>query len=393
MCSATTHRVDQFRALVGCRFRATGRLEVTEERIRSYATAIHNRHPVHWSATAAARFGYPGLVAPPTFVSTALVGAHREILSTLLPGCSAEAVLHTDQTLRIGRHAASSPEPRPPSVSPMPASVPPCEDETHDAAYRDHMRRVFGILVLSASASLAAAGPGWSEVPGSHVVGGPDPRVGAVMFGDSPLHTCSGAVLHSREGDLVITAAHCVIGTGSLIGFSPGYERGEDPKGRWRVTEVYLDPRWIESHDVDRDYAILRVRPVAGAPNTSIESAVGGGLRLAANPRPGDIVTVTGYGVGLLDAPTSCTRPAGTENGYASFTCEGFVYGTSGGPWVAANGADLVGIIAGPHLGGCADGVSYTPPFDESLGAIVRRAEEHGPADAAPVTNPFDDDC
>jgi hypothetical protein len=32
----------------------------------------------------------------------------------------------------------------------------------------------------------------------------PDPRVGAIFFGDSDLHSCTAAVLHSAGGDLVL---------------------------------------------------------------------------------------------------------------------------------------------------------------------------------------------
>src|SRR5690242_5156243 len=38
----------------------------------------------------------------------------------------------------------------------------------------------------------------------------PDPRVGAVFLGGGDLHTCTGGVLDSAAGDLILTAAHCV---------------------------------------------------------------------------------------------------------------------------------------------------------------------------------------
>ena len=38
----------------------------------------------------------------------------------------------------------------------------------------------------------------------------PDPRVGAVFLGGATLHTCTGGVLDSAAGDLILTAAHCV---------------------------------------------------------------------------------------------------------------------------------------------------------------------------------------
>ncbi|MGH3553491.1 MAG: serine protease, partial [Mycobacterium sp.] len=38
----------------------------------------------------------------------------------------------------------------------------------------------------------------------------PDARVGAIFFGDGDLHGCTGSVVHSASGDLVLTAAHCL---------------------------------------------------------------------------------------------------------------------------------------------------------------------------------------
>ncbi|MGN2641175.1 trypsin-like serine peptidase [Nocardia takedensis] len=250
------------------------------------------------------------------------------------------------------------------------------------------MRRLAGVLVSLSSVAILAAGVA-GAVPDSRTVAEPDPWIGAVFLGNGPLHTCSGSVLDSRDGDLVVTAAHCVIGNGAFLGFAPGYTRGREPVGRWEVAEVYLDPRWVRGFDADHDYAILRVRPGAGAPPTSVEQAVGGGFRPADGPAVDDLVTVTGYGVGLLDSPTTCTRPVGRENGYASFACDGFVYGTSGGPWVEGN--DLVGIIAGPHLGGCLNGISYTPPFDDALHDLIRRAENRAPSDSAPIADLVND--
>lgn len=253
------------------------------------------------------------------------------------------------------------------------------------------MRRLAGVLVLLVSGLIASACPGQSEpIPDASPAAGPDLRVGAVFLGNSLVHGCSGAVLDSTSGDLIITAAHCMAGPGSFISFSPGYDKGTDPKGMWNVAQIYLDPRWVADQDVDRDYAVLRVTPGYGAPNTTIENAVGGGLHVTKNPVPGEQVTVTGYGVGLFDSPTVCTRPTGIDNGYPTFTCDGFRYGTSGGPWVS-HGTDLVGIIGGPHQGGCTNGVSYTPLFDSPLYEVIRRAETRAPGDNAPIPNVLGD--
>src|ERR1700753_4351107 len=48
----------------------------------------------------------------------------------------------------------------------------------------------------------------------------PDPRVGAVFLSGNDLHACTGSVLHSAAGNLVLTAAHCLSGGGPVRFFS-----------------------------------------------------------------------------------------------------------------------------------------------------------------------------
>src|ERR1700761_5694646 len=50
----------------------------------------------------------------------------------------------------------------------------------------------------------------------------PDNRIGAIFIDNGPLHVCTGSVVHSRGGNLMITAAHCLAGA-SQINFIPGF--------------------------------------------------------------------------------------------------------------------------------------------------------------------------
>ena len=65
----------------------------------------------------------------------------------------------------------------------------------------------------------------------------PDPRVAAIFFGGSDLHGCTGAVLHSIGGDLVLTAAHCP-GPGVAAAFVPGFARLATPADFWTIDVV-----------------------------------------------------------------------------------------------------------------------------------------------------------
>ena len=59
----------------------------------------------------------------------------------------------------------------------------------------------------------------------------------AIFFGGSDLYGCTGAVLHSIGGDLVLTAAHC-LGPDVAAAFVPGFARQAAPADFWTVDVV-----------------------------------------------------------------------------------------------------------------------------------------------------------
>ena len=72
------------------------------------------------------------------------------------------------------------------------------------------------------------------------------PAVGALFTtsaGKLGRHFCTASVVNSPDGDLVITAAHCVSGTSGIV-FVPGYDRGATPYGMWTVSKIYADQSW-----------------------------------------------------------------------------------------------------------------------------------------------------
>jgi hypothetical protein len=214
----------------------------------------------------------------------------------------------------------------------------------------------------------------------------PDPRVGAVFLGDADLHACTGSVLHSAAGNLVLTAAHCLT-PGVPATFVPGFARNATPGDFWTVDVLYLDPRWVAAKDPLADYAIARVSRAAGG---SVESQVGRALSLGAAPAPGSRVNVVAYPAGVGGLPVACqvsTKMA--DGGYPELPCVGMAAGTSGAPWIS--GTTVTGVIGGLHGGGCAENVSYSPPFDQHITALLARAEAGGPGDAPPGA--YDDEC
>ncbi|MBP1820889.1 trypsin-like peptidase domain-containing protein [Mycobacterium sp. OAE908] len=215
----------------------------------------------------------------------------------------------------------------------------------------------------------------------------PDPRVGAVFLGGGDLHTCTGGVLDSATGDLILTAAHCVA-EGVDATFVAGLHDAAAPEDFWHVDAVYLDPRWVQNQDPMADFAIARVSRVAGG---SVQESAGGGLKLGQAPKPGTVITVAGYAMGVGGGPIGCRTPtAPTTNGFPSFDCAELVNGLSGAPWI--DGSTVAGVIGGLNGGGCADeSISYSPPFDDAVKRLLSRAEAGGPGDAAPTV--FDDEC
>ncbi|MBS1694411.1 MAG: trypsin-like serine protease [Actinobacteria bacterium] len=217
----------------------------------------------------------------------------------------------------------------------------------------------------------------------------PDSRIGAIFLGATDLHTCSASVLDTATGDLILTAAHCLVQDVDST-FVAGFDDSAADDETWRIDTVYLDPRWVADQDPLADFAIARVSRAAG---DDVEAFAGGGLTIGLAPPPGTAVTVTGYGLGIGGGPIRCAAVAArAEREFPSVDCAGLVPGVSGAPWTTgARGSTVVGLVGGLDGGGCEDDVSYSPPFDAAITRLLARAEAGGPGDDPPMA--ADDDC
>ncbi|HTZ45384.1 MAG TPA: trypsin-like peptidase domain-containing protein [Jatrophihabitans sp.] len=249
-------------------------------------------------------------------------------------------------------------------------------------------------LSSSAAGSTPSAGPVSSAAGRSSAAPAPRPdpvvSVGPIFdHGVGQPHSCTASVLDTPGQDLILTAAHCVTGTGRGMLFVPGYARGAAPYGVWQVTAAYVDPAWIGAHEEDRDYAILRVAEQrrAGGP-AGVQSRTGGN-ELGLAPVAGQRVTAIAYNQGLGDAPVRCETSVYDSDGHPTFDCPGFSDGTSGGPWLAVQpdtGRSVVrGVIGGLHQGGCHDYTSYSPAFSAAIFGLLDRAERGAPGDTVPA--------
>jgi V8-like Glu-specific endopeptidase len=250
------------------------------------------------------------------------------------------------------------------------------------------------ILALAAVAAIVAgitltpSARSAITLPGNLAVFGQRSTIGALFTrsasGQLQNHFCTASVVDSPNGDLIVTAAHCMRGQKiSQVAFVPGYSAGYAPYGIWNVTSVVEDPRWQTSADPDDDFAFLVVsQPGTKAPVETLT----GGESLGVSAQAGMPVEVAGY-PDTQDTPVSCEN---TVTAYSAtqweFDCDGFTNGTSGSPLLAkavgiAGGtsqpgavAMVIGVIGGYQQGGDTASVSYAARFSSQLAQLYQTA-------------------
>jgi V8-like Glu-specific endopeptidase len=204
------------------------------------------------------------------------------------------------------------------------------------------------------------------------------PAVGALFttsHGKLADHFCTGSVVNSPAGDLVVTAAHCVSGISGLV-FVPGYDRGATPYGVWRVTKVYTDPSWQASSDPDDDVAFVQVsQPGSIVP---IED-VTGAEQLATGTAARQLVEVIGYPEATDEAIACRNWTREPMSDQLEFDCGGYTDGTSGGPFLAdvnslTGQGTVIGVIGGYEQGGLTPQVSYSSMFGAKVAALYKLA-------------------
>jgi hypothetical protein len=204
------------------------------------------------------------------------------------------------------------------------------------------------------------------------------PAVGALFTvtsgGGLGAHFCSASVVDSPARDLVITAAHCVGGSGQ-VAFVPGYDNGLMPYGIWRVTRVVVDQSWIASANVNADVAFLTVTGQDGAKIQDIT----GGERLGIGQAAGQYVRVIGYPQ-ATNVPIKCGNlvHAFSPTQFV-FDCGGYTDGTSGGPLLedvnpVTGLGTVIGVIGGYQQGGDTPSVSYAARFGTLVADLYKTA-------------------
>jgi V8-like Glu-specific endopeptidase len=216
----------------------------------------------------------------------------------------------------------------------------------------------------------------------------PNSANGFVLFFYGPNeYQCSGSVINSGAGDVVLTAGHCVIDPGpgthaTNIVFIPGYRDGAEPFGVWPVTSFATTPEWESTTSTGNpndsneagDMALLTLanRPSDGATVQSVVGAFGIGFN---QPRQ---QTYMEYGY-PADTPYNgdrlyeLTTPWAVDDSTFSPPTMGissdFTSGSSGGPWLVGSPPvalsvndytyvfpiSLRGYMFGPYFGSIAE--------------------------------------
>lgn len=207
---------------------------------------------------------------------------------------------------------------------------------------------------------------------------------------------CTASVVASPGRNLVLSAAHCLLGADTQqVAFVPRYTRANPrPYGMFPVlrdaaghSRIWIDPRY-RSQGADRaaalDVAFAQVGP--DADGSRVQDVVGANR----------LVTGSGYAhpqVTLIGYPASAARPRLCVNRTTKFTskdaripgsflridCTGYPGGTSGGPFLIrfdgrTGTGDVVGVIGGWKTGGDTADTSYSSYFGTAIRKLYEKA-------------------
>lgn len=149
--------------------------------------------------------------------------------------------------------------------------------------------------------------------------------------------SCSGNAVNSANGDVVVTAGHCVKFEGQWATnwvFVPGYDHGDKPFGEWPAGTLMATQQWDSSEDINHDVGMAVVNERNGQSLTDVV----GGQGIAFNATRGQQMYSFGYpaappydGESLIYCSGEVRDDILGSNDQG-MTCD-MTGGSSGGPW------------------------------------------------------------
>ncbi len=226
----------------------------------------------------------------------------------------------------------------------------------------------------------AAAGPA-DTTPVSSAVG----KIFFDTAGGTPA-ACTGTVVNSPSGILILTAAHCLNNApdnswSKNIVFSPGYHDGEAPFGTFTAWKTDVSSLWNSSTqgDTEHDYGMIIAYDDADG-ETPFGAA--GGYPMTDDMQTGEEPSLFGYSGTPYDGEhqeycQELVEPTVPPLNMWQVECPNIVQGSSGGPWLVNYDYETGdGFIGGVNSIIDGNGFVASPRFDSFTQDFYSLSEE-----------------
>ncbi|RSS51764.1 serine protease, partial [Streptomyces sp. WAC06614] len=202
-------------------------------------------------------------------------------------------------------------------------------------------------------------------------------------------YSCTASVVASPGKDLVLTAAHCLVGVDTRqLYFVPRYTSAKpQPYGRFPVRRVFIDPRYRRlGPDKGAAYDVAFVEVGPRPDGRAVQNVVGANRLVTGGAYAQPDVMLIGHPAGAA-RPRACvnrttkftSRDAAIPGSFLRINCTGYPGGTSGGPFLAHYDArtrtgSVIGVIGGWKTGGDLPDTSYSSYFGAAVKALYATA-------------------
>ena len=152
--------------------------------------------------------------------------------------------------------------------------------------------------------------------------------------------SCSAGTVNTPNGDMVITAAHCVYANFSYMQdwiYVPGYYNGPTVWGTWFASNMGVTGAWKFNANPNDDFAIVNVAPASNG--LSLVKTTGANGLVSDQPYTQSVV-IWGYPGSYNDGltPEYCITSTFQSGSLVGAPCN-LSQGASGGPWLTSYNA------------------------------------------------------